>query len=260
MNSVFKPGLFEGKTALVTGGGSGIGLAIAQVLGSLGARVVIAARDRKRLEQSSMAMQAGGIKVLCREVNIRDNDSVVALFNALQDDGIDVDILVNNAGGQFTAPALEISPNGFRSVLDLNLQGTFQMCQAFAKQCIEREQPGNIINIVLCQDSGLPGMAHAAAARAGVVNLTKTLAWEWAEHGIRVNAIAPGTIKTSGLEHYDQANLQAGIDKLLIKRMGEPEEVGQSVAFLASPGAAFITGICLAQDGGEHLTGASPQC
>lgn len=134
------------------------------------------------------------------------------------------------------------------------------MSQGFAEQCINRNQSGAIVNIVLCQENGLPGMAHAAAARAGVVNLTKTLAWEWASHHIRVNAIAPGTIRTSGLENYDQTQLQAGIDKILIKRMGEPEEVAQSVAFLASPAAAFITGICLAQDGGEHLTGASVQC
>lgn len=260
MNNVFKPELFKGKTALVTGGGSGIGLAIAQTLGSLGARVVIAARNTERLEDASKLLSGEGIDVRCREVNIRDNASVESLFQSLQNDAINVDILINNAGGQFSSPALDISPNGFRSVVDLNLQGTFQMSQAFAKQCIEQKIAGNIINIVLCQESGLPGMAHAAAARAGVVNLTKTLAWEWAEHQIRVNAIAPGTIKTSGLENYDQDNLQAGINKLLIKRMGEPEEVGQSVAFLASPAAAFITGICLAQDGGEHLTGASPQC
>ena len=124
---------------------------------------------------------------------------------------------------------------------------------------MNRKLPGCIINIVLCQANGLPGMAHAGAAREGVVNLTRTLAWEWSNLGIRVNAVAPGTIKTEALDQYDPVALQEGIDKLLIKRMGLPEEVAQSVAYLASPAAGFITGTCLALDGGEHLTGASPQ-
>lgn len=260
MTRIFSEDLFAGKTALVTGGGSGIGLAIARTLGSLGARVVIAARDVERLSAAAEVLVGENVDVRTRSVNIREHKSVEALFNSFDNENLNIDILVNNAGGQFAAPALEISPNGFRSVVDLNLQGTFQMSQAFAKHCISHQRAGSIINIVLCQDNGLPGMAHAAAARAGVVNLTKTLAWEWADRSIRVNAIAPGTIKTGGLDQYDPASLQAGVDKLLIKRMGEPEEVGQTVAFLASPAAGFITGICLAQDGGEHLTGASPQC
>lgn len=259
MNTVFKPDLFAGQTVLVTGGGSGIGLAIAHHCGQLGAKVVIAARDETRLDATAASLIDAGLCVTTQAVNIRNMDSVDALFERLETQGIEIDILVNNAGGQFTAPALDISANGFRSVVDLNLQGTFQMSQRYAHHCQSRQAPGCIVNIVLCLEQGIPGMAHAAAARAGVVNLTKTLAWEWASLGIRVNAVAPGTIETSGLENYDPDNLQRGIDKLLIKRMGSPNEVAQSVAFLASDAAAYITGICLAQDGGEHLTGASPQ-
>ncbi len=259
MNNVFKSELFKGQTVLVTGGGSGIGLAIARNFGMLGARVVIAARDLERLSEAGRSLREAGIEVIDLAVNIRDHESVGALFAQLQQQGIGIDVLVNNAGGQFSAPALDISANGFRSVVDLNLTGTFQMCQAFARHCIDRDRPGCIINIVLCQANGLPGMAHAGAAREGVVNLTKTLAWEWADLGIRVNAVAPGTIKTEGLDRYDPAALQEGVDKLLIKRMGSAEEVAQSVAYLASPVAGFITGICLALDGGEHLTGATPQ-
>ncbi|WP_210433705.1 SDR family oxidoreductase [Zobellella endophytica] len=257
--SIFAKDLFKGQVALVTGGGTGIGFAIARTLGQLGARVVIAARALDKLESAAEQLTAGGMAVLAAEVNIRDAESVNALFARLESEGWQPDLLVNNAGGQFTSPALSMSPNGFRAVVDLNLQGTFQMSQAFARQRISQARPGSIVNIVLCLEQGIPGMAHAAAARAGVVNLTKTLSWEWAEHGIRVNAVAPGTIATSGLENYDADNLQAGIDRLPIRRMGQSEEVAEAVAYLASPAASFITGITLPLDGGEHMTGANPQ-
>lgn len=259
MQKIFDSRLFDGQTALVTGGGSGIGLAIARQLGELGARVIIAARDAERLEEAARQLRDDGLDVRADAVNIRDMDSVNALFERLEQAGDAIHVLVNNAGGQFAAPALDISPNGFRSVVDLNLQGTFQMSQRYARHCRDHQHGGSILNIVLCQEQGIPGMAHAAAARAGVVNLTKTLAWEWAPLGIRVNAVAPGTIRTSGLDKYDPAQLAQGVEKLPIARMGTPEEVACSVAYLCSPAASFITGICLAQDGGEHLTGASPQ-
>lgn len=259
MQTIFNTTLFAGKTALITGGGTGIGLAIARQLGQLGAQVILAARDEAQLNQAAQQLQSEGIQAAVDTVNIRDAESVDALFARIDARGTPIDCLVNNAGGQFAAPALDISPNGFRAVVDLNLQGTFQMSQRYAKHCQRGEHGGAILNIVLCLEQGIPGMAHAAAARAGVVNLTKTLAWEWAPLGIRVNAIAPGTIRTAGLDNYDPEQLQRGIGKLLIPRMGTPEEVACSAAFLCSPAADFITGICLAQDGGEHLTGASPQ-
>lgn len=259
MNAIFNPSLFKGQAVLITGGGSGIGLATARLFGQLGAQTIIAARDLDRLKAAAAQLLVEGISTRCETVNIRDMDSVQALFDRLRQTDTRVDILVNNAGGQFASPALDISPNGFRAVVDLNLQGTFQMSQQFAHQCREGGHSGNIVNIVLCLEQGIPGMAHAAAARAGVVNLSKTLAWEWAPLGVRVNAVAPGTIATDGLKNYDPEQLQEGIKKLPIARMGTPEEVACSIAWLASPAAGFITGICLAQDGGEHLTGASPQ-
>lgn len=259
MVQVFQQTLFSRKTVLVTGGGSGIGLAIARCFGQLGARVLIAARDETRLQNAAESLRKEGISTETHQVNIREQTSVDELFHHFNTRNHHIDVLINNAGGQFTAAALDISANGFRSVVDLNLQGTFQMSQAYARHCQKTGKSGNIVNIVLCLEQGIPGMAHAAAARAGVVNLTRTLAWEWADLNIRVNAVAPGTIATDGLDNYDQDNLQQGINQLLIKRMGNPEEVAQSVAFLASPAASYITGVCLAQDGGEHLTGASPQ-
>lgn len=260
MHSVFVPELLAGQTALITGGGTGIGLAIAHTLGQLGARIVIAGRTRDTLQQATAQLQAAHIDATYRLLNIRDNESVTRLFSGLEEERLGVDILVNNAGGQFSAPALDISANGFRAVVDLNLQGTWQMSSAFAHHLLRRQARGNIVNIVLCLESGIPGMVHAGAARAGVVNMTRTLAYEWAGYGIRVNAIAPGTIETSGLDNYDADNLQRQIQKLPIRRMGQPEEVGLCVAFLVSPAAAYITGITLQVDGGEHLTGVSPQC
>jgi NAD(P)-dependent dehydrogenase (short-subunit alcohol dehydrogenase family) len=253
MTAVFASGLFAGRTALVTGGGTGIGFAIAEELGALGASVIIAARDADRLAAASARLKDQGIDCTWHQVNIRDEKQVAAIFDALAADERLPDILVNNAGGQFEAPALRISPNGFRAVVDLNLAGTWHMSQAFAKRRIEGPGGGRIVNIVLSIEGGSPGYAHAAAARAGVINLTKTLALEWAPHGLTVNAVAPGTIRTSGIDQYDPARIQAGVAALPIKRMGEPREVARAVAFLASPAGDYVTGATLFVDGGKHL-------
>lgn len=253
MTGIFAPRLFAGRTALVTGGGTGIGFAIARELGALGASVIIAARNAERLAAASARLSDQGIDCAWHQVNIRDEKQVAALFDTLADGGHLPDILVNNAGGQFEAPALDISPNGFRAVVDLNLTGTWHMSRAFAKRRIDGPGGGRIINIVLSIEGGSPGYAHAAAARAGVINLTKTLALEWAPYGLTVNAVAPGTIRTSGLDQYDPATIQAGVAALPIGRMGEPPEVAHAVAFLASPAGDYVTGTVLFIDGGKHL-------
>ena len=259
MTGIFAPGLFAGRTALITGGGTGIGFAIAQELGALGAAVVIAARNAERLAAASARLADEGIDSACHQVDIRNERQVATLFDALVAGGRLPDILVNNAGGQFEAPALRISPNGFRAVVDLNLTGTWHMSQAFALRRIAGAGGGRIINIVLSIEGGSPGYAHAAAARAGVINLTKTLAIEWAPHGINVNAVAPGTIRTSGLEQYDLAAIEARIEGLPISRMGEPTEVARAVAFLASPAGDYVTGTVLFVDGGKHLARDAPE-
>lgn len=259
MNNIFQPRLFSGKTVLVTGGGSGIGYAIALLFGQLDARVILAARDLERLEDARKELMERGIECEVSSLNIRDEVAVQAFYATLAAQNMVPDILVNNAGGQFTAPALDISANGFRSVMELNLLGTFNMCKGLAQLAEQHPAERSIVNIVLCQEQGIPGMAHAAASRAGVVNLAKTLAWEWAPLHLRVNSIAPGTVRTSGLDNYDAENLQQALEKLPIKRMAEPSEVAQAVVYLASPAAGFITGINLQLDGGEHLTGATPQ-
>lgn len=259
MNNVFQPRLFSGKTVLVTGGGTGIGYAIALLFGQLDARVILAARDLERLEEARKELTERGIECEVFSLNIRDEAAVQEFYTTLEERELIPDILVNNAGGQFTAPALEISANGFRSVMELNLLGTFNMSKGLAQLAQQHPAERSIVNIVLCQEQGIPGMAHAAAARAGVANLAKTLAWEWAPLGFRVNSVAPGTVRTSGLDNYDADNLEQALQKLPIKRMAEPSEVAQAVVYLASPAAGFITGINLQLDGGEHLTGVTPQ-
>ena len=255
---IFAPGLLAGRTALVTGGATGIGLAIARELGGLGARIVIAARNVERLQAAASALRERGIEVYAHPVNIRREDEVEALFHAVDQHVGLPDILVNNAGGQFSAPALDISPNGFRAVVDLNLNGTWLMSRAFATRVVAAGESGRIVNIVMSLFSGTPNMVHSGAARAGVVNMTKTLAVEWSRHGITVNAVAPGTIDTEGLAQYDAAEMEAGVQRQPIKRMGTAREVALAVAYLVSPAGDFITGTTLILDGGDFLLGAAP--
>ena len=254
-DAIFVPGLLDGRCALITGGGSGIGLAVARELGGLGARVVIAARGTERLESAAQGLRSAGIDATAHAVNIRDEAEVAALFDAIAESHGLPDLLVNNAGGQFAADALDISANGFRAVTDLNLNGTWHMSSAFARRAVEAGRAGRIVNIVLVTAGPKPGNAHGAAARAGIIHLTKTLAFEWARHGIAVNAIAPGTIETEGLDQYNPADIDAAIQRLPIKRMGRPREIALMVAYLASPAGDFITGTTLHVDGGAHLVG-----
>ena len=253
---VFAPNLLDGKLALITGGGTGIGFATARELGGLGARVVIAARNFERLGEAVVALNAEGIEAHAYAVNIRDEIEVDALFEAVVERHGLPDILVNNAGGQFEAPAVEISANGFRAVVDLNLNGTWHMSSAFGRRLLQAGKPGDIVNIAIVVNNGAPGYAHAAAARAGVINLTKTLAREWGRAGIRINAISGGTIDTPGLEQYDRAALDAAIGKLPIVRAGTAREMALAVVYLVSPAGAYTTGSTLDVDGGEHMGGA----
>jgi citronellol/citronellal dehydrogenase len=259
MQSVFRPGLFAGQSVIVTGGGSGIGRAIARELAALGAHTALCGRRRERLEAVAVDIAAAGGEASVHPLDIREEERVretVAAIVAAR--GGRVHGLVNNAGGQFPAPLAAISQKGFETVVRTNLVGGFLMAREVYLQSM-REHGGAIVNIVADMWRGMPGMGHSGAARAGMVNFTMSAAVEWAPAGVRVNAVAPGWIASSGLDTYGPA-LQPLIGRLReavpLKRLGSEAEVSAAVLFLLSPAAAFITGATLRVDGAAPLASA----
>lgn len=250
--SIFRPDLFQGKTILVTGGATGIGRAICRELSSLGARVIMAARNEERLEEASAEL---GDRVSWHAVNIRSQDSVEALFDHVAENFGKLDALVNNAGGQFASPAHEISAKGWHAVVETNLTGTFLMTREAFLRFFQRSG-GAVVSIVADMWRGFPGMAHTGAARAGVVNLTRTLAVEWAAYGVRVNAVAPGVIEGHGLTQYPP-QMKSFLEQIRqdtpAKRHGTEAEVSAAVTFLLSPAAAYISGEIMKVDGAGSL-------
>ena len=249
---VFAPGTFQDQVAIVTGGGSGIGLATAQELVRLGAKVAICGRNAERLEAGKLAI---GRDVLARVCDIREPAQVEDFVKAVIAQWGRVDVLINNAGGQFPSPAQHISPNGFLAVVKNNLVGTFHMCREVANQWMIENGGGRIVNVIANIYRGFPGMVHTGAARAGVENMTMTLAVEWSQFGILVNAVAPGIVKSSGTAQYPPQLLERGVQETPLKRAGTCEEIAASIVFLASPAAQYITGATLRIDGGQSLWG-----
>ena len=254
MSSIFRADLLKGETVLITGGGSGIGAVIAQEVGALGATVAIGARKVDRLKDTAARLRDQGIKVFEAPLDIRDEASIAIFLEAMKADIGSATILVNNAGGQFPSPAINIKPKGWRAVIDTNLNGTWLMTQAVAESMFNKNG-GKVINIVANMWRGFPGMAHTGAARAGVVNLTKTLALEWAKNNILVNAIAPGVIRSSGLDTYPQAvrdSIETEVPKHIpLKRLGTMEDVAWAVTYLSSVAGNYITGETICVDGGQ---------
>ncbi len=253
--SVFRPGLFDGKTILVTGGGTGLGRCTAHELAALGAHVVIAGRRRELLERTAAEIAEAGGRCETAVLNIRDEQAVEEVVGGLAARHGRIDGLVNNAGGQFVQPAAEMSPNGWRTVIDLNLNGTFLMSRAVYRHSMQ-QHGGAIVNMLADIWTGFPGMAHMAAARAGIGNLTITLSMEWAASDVRVNCVAPGTILSSGMLHYPR-EIQERIVEEMVKstpaRLGTESEVSAAIVFLLSPAAAFVTGVTLEVDGGQQF-------
>jgi citronellol/citronellal dehydrogenase len=252
---VFAPDILRDQVAIVTGGGSGIGLATAHEMARLGARVAICGRNAGKLEAAAEGLRAAGGAVLAMPCDIREPAQVEAFVAAVLGEHGRIDILVNNAGGQFPSPAQHISPNGFLAVVKNNLVGTFHMAREVANRAMIPAQRGRIVNVIANIYRGFPGMVHTGAARAGVENMTMTLAVEWSQFGILVNAIAPGIILSSGTAQYPPQLLARGIQQTPLKRAGTCEEVAAAIIFLASPAAQFITGTTLRLDGGQALWG-----
>tara|TARA_A100001037_G_scaffold20609_1_gene17360 strand:+ start:16749 stop:17645 length:897 start_codon:yes stop_codon:yes gene_type:complete len=253
--SIFRPGLFADQVILITGGGTGLGRCTAHELASLGATVVIAGRRQEVLEATAEEVtDAGGI---CDTLlmNIRDEEIVETAMDALLARHGRIDGLFNNAGGQFVAPLADMSANGWRSVVDLNLNGTFLVSHAAYRHYM-REHGGAIVNMLADIRTGYPGMAHMAAARAGIENLTKTMALEWASADVRVNCVAPGMIMSSGMLTYPPQVQEVSAKNIKASPSGRPgteSEVSAAVTFLLSPAAAYIRGATLCVDGGESF-------
>jgi NAD(P)-dependent dehydrogenase (short-subunit alcohol dehydrogenase family) len=255
---MFAADLFGGRVAIVTGGGTGIGLAIAKRLASLGARVVIASRSADHLEAGVAAVQKVGQEASAVQVDVRNPaqvDEMVA--HAVKTFGR-IDLLVNNAAGNFICRAEDLSPNGWGAVVGIVLNGTFHCSRAVGRHWIARHEPGAIVSVLANYIwTGSPGTVHSAAAKAGVMSMTQTLALEWGRHGIRVNAVAPGPIHSTGAERqlWVTAESKERIRRRVpLGRWGEPSEIADAVAFLASPLAAFITGETLTVDGGAWMS------
>ncbi len=251
---MFQANLFADKTVLVTGGGSGIGFAIAQQFAQCGAEVYIAGRKVEKLNEAIATLhQAGFERVRAFPLDIREPEQIEAIADFIATHSGKLDILINNAGGQFPSPAEDISHNGWRAVVNTNLNGTWFVTQAMAKRFFFHQKSSSVVNIVLNNFRGFPGMSHSAAARAGVMNLSKSLAIEWVSKGIRVNCVAPGIILSSGLAQYPPELTRGIAEKIPMKRLGTVEEVAELTLFLSA--APYITGETIYIDGGSRLWG-----
>lgn len=251
--SIYAPGLFADQTIIVTGGGSGLGRCTAHELTALGAHVVITGRNPDKLESVVAEISEDGGSVTSAVCDIRDEQAVRDTVAAVLKERGRIDALVNNAGGQYRAPLEAISTNGFQAVVRNNLTGTFVMMREVYTQCM-KERGGAIVNIIADIWGGWPGMGHSGASRGGTWTLTETAACEWAASGVRVNALAPGGIASSGFDSYDEEGTRFILEKAMpvipLKRFGTEAEISAGIVYLLSPAAAYVTGTCLRIDGG----------
>jgi citronellol/citronellal dehydrogenase len=255
LETVYRPDLFKGKVVAVTGAGSGFGLAIATLFARLGADLAITGRNEERVAKARTFLESFGGRVSPHLFNIRDPEADERFVADVWQGLGRLDVLVNNAGGQFPQAAIDFKPKGWNAVIDNNLNGTWYMMQAAARAWMERKCPGVIVNIVADFWRGMPGIAHTAAARAGVTYASKTVAVEWAPNDIRVNCVAPGCLETSGFAHYPPEGAATYKEANPMKRVGDAWDVAEACVYLSAPSAKFITGEVLTVDGGQQLWG-----
>jgi NAD(P)-dependent dehydrogenase (short-subunit alcohol dehydrogenase family) len=251
--SALKPGTFDGTCVFVTGGGTGLGKAIAIEFARLGAALVIASRDEKHLSSGRDALRAAGAQVQTVVCDIRQPDQIASAFDEAEAAFGLPEVLINNAAANFPVPAEDMSPNAWRTVVDITLNGTFFCSREFARRHINAGTPGAVVNIGASYAwTGGPGFAHSAAAKAGVKNLTETLAVEWGPYGIRMNGLVPGLVPHEDMTADIRSNLdraESFDDRQPALRVGSPHELGWAATFLASPYARFISGHTLVVDG-----------
>jgi len=259
--SVLRPSLFAGRTVLVTGAGRGMGKSIALRFAVLGANIIAAGRHTETLDETVEEAESFGARGFAKATDIREVEQVDALVSAAVEHFGRIDFVVNNAGGQFPARPSEISDRGWRAVVDLNLNGTWNVLSRVGP-LLTAQKSGSVVNIVHVYsfERGAPAFAHSGAARAGVVNLTRTLANYWARQGVTINALAPGSISTEALREKEYAQLGTEdyedhqLRDVPSHRLGERDEMAEICAFLCSPAARYINGAVIVADGGQSLS------
>jgi NAD(P)-dependent dehydrogenase (short-subunit alcohol dehydrogenase family) len=254
---MFTTALLKGQVAIVTGGATGLGLAIAKCLGALGADLAVGSRNAANLEQGTADLRHAGLDPLAIQIDVRKPEQVDEMVGRVVRHFGHIDILINNAAGNFICRAEDLSPNGWNAVVGIVLNGSFYCSRAVGRHMIARGRGGSIVSILANYVwTGSAGTIHSAAAKAGVMSMTQTLAVEWARYNIRVNAVAPGPIESPGAAKQLWKTPEAVeriTDMIPLKRWGKPEDVANAVAFLVSEHAGFITGEVLTIDGGAWL-------
>jgi citronellol/citronellal dehydrogenase len=247
---ILRAGLLDGAVCVVSGAGTGLGRATAHELAALGATVVGCGRRPEPLAETVAAIEAAGGSAEAEPLDIRDDEAVGRLFDRVLERHGRLDVLVNNAGGQFLSPAEAISPKGFRTVIELNVQGTWQMTHAAAEKAFIPQRAGKVVSVTLSPHNGMPGMVHSGAARAAVENMMRTLSIEWARFNIKLCAVAAGQFDTEVVRTKYPKQVSENVARTIpLQRLGAPEELAWLVAYLASPAGDFLSGCVLTIDG-----------